>query len=411
MKKNKNRKIVVVVIAFAVVFLLVWIGYFYPKAIFHDNERKLAKAGKRYFEVNSRMLPKENGRVISISLESLVKQKYIEEDLTTPNATCDIKKSTVRLKNDNGSYNYYTYLKCGSFESNVDHTPPVITLKGKDRITVSKGETYKDEGILSIVDDVDGTIDISSAIVKGTVDTNKVGTYTITYTAKDKLDNSSTVKRTVDVIENLSNTIEKEVKETSNTYKGMVENNYILFNNILFRIVKVNTDGSVLIVSDNSLFNVDFGSEDKRYAGSSLDEFLNGYFYFLLEKENQDMIVESKWCDDIIDSNYMKTECNRYSEKRKIGILSLEDYNNSLMNGESYLDDIRVTWYMNFNKEGNPWVLSTLYDYPSRVAAMNKKYLFNVKPALTLKKNVKIYDGNGSIDDPYIIREKEKVKR
>ena len=293
----------------------------------------------------------------------------------------------------------------------MDHTPPVITLKGKNKVTVSKGEEFKDEGISKIIDDVDGSIDVSSTIVKGSVNTNKVGTYTITYTAKDRLDNSTTVKRTVEVIENLSNTIEKITKDTANVYKGLREDNYILFNNILFRIVKVNSDGTVLIVSDNSLFNVDFGSKDKRYAGSSLDEFLNQYFYSLLEKENQDMIAETRWCDDVIDSDYMKTECSRYSEKRKIGILSLEDYNNSLVDNQSYLDDIRVTWYMNFNKEGNPWVLSTLYDYPSRVAAMNKNYLFNVKPALTLKKSVKIYDGNGSIDDPYIVREKTKVKR
>ncbi len=409
MKKIKNRKIIIIVIVFAIIFLLVWIGYFYPKAIFHDNERELAKAGKRYFEVNSRTLPKENGRVLSVRLETLIKQKYIEEDLTIPNATCDIKESTVRVRNDNGSYNYYTYLKCGSFESNVDHKAPVITLNGENKITMSKGEKYQEAGIKSIIDDVDGVIDNNKAVIKGSVNTNKIGTYTITYTAKDRLDNSSTVTRTVEVIENLSNTI-GEVTQTSNgVFKGLAENNYLMFNNMLFRIVRINSDKSILVVSDNSLFNVDFGG--KRYTGSSLDEFLNTYFYSLLEKENQDMIVESKWCDDEINSDYMKTECSRYSEKRKIGILALEDYNNSLNNGESYLDDIRVTWYMNFNKEGNPWVLSTLYDYPNRVAAMDKDYLFNVKPAFTLKENVKIYDGNGTIDDPYIVREKEKIKR
>jgi hypothetical protein len=46
----------------------------------------------------------------------------------------------------------------------------------------------------------DNYFDEVTVTVEGTVDTNYLGTYTITYTATDELGNESTIKRIVDVI-------------------------------------------------------------------------------------------------------------------------------------------------------------------------------------------------------------------
>ena len=41
-----------------------------------------------------------------------------------------------------GKYEYYTYLKCGKYESDTDHEGPVITLNGDTEQKVSRGSEY-----------------------------------------------------------------------------------------------------------------------------------------------------------------------------------------------------------------------------------------------------------------------------
>ena len=81
-----------------------------------------------------------------------------------------------------------------------DTTKPVITLKGSATITITQGDNFTDPGATA-TDDKDG--DITSKITKsGNVDTNKPGTYTITYNVSDSAGNKADpVTRTVVVKE------------------------------------------------------------------------------------------------------------------------------------------------------------------------------------------------------------------
>lgn len=76
-----------------------------------------------------------------------------------------------------------------------DRTPPVINLKGGD-VTFYVGETWTDS--YSAEDDAEG--DVTDKVkVKGSVDSSKAGTYTLTYTVKDNFGNKAQVKRKVTV--------------------------------------------------------------------------------------------------------------------------------------------------------------------------------------------------------------------
>ena len=76
-----------------------------------------------------------------------------------------------------------------------DLTAPVISMNGAD-ITIEQGATYVDAGATAI-DNIDGVI---TPVVTGTVDTQTIGTYTITYTATDAAGNTSTATRQITVI-------------------------------------------------------------------------------------------------------------------------------------------------------------------------------------------------------------------
>ena len=408
--KNKIIKIVIVVVVIIVLVLLLWFLYFYPNKVFRENERLLEEAGKRYYEINSTRLPNEEGRVISVTLNTLVKQKYLDGLYEAyGNKLCDLNESNVKAVNKDGDYTYYTYLKCGNHESKVDHDGPVITLNGSKNMTVSRGDKFNDPGVKSVVDNVDGNMDKSSVSIKGEVDTSKVGVYEITYTISDSLANKTEVTRKVSVEESLASTVKSNTE--NGYYIGNVDNNYIYFNNMLFRIVRVNDDNSVLIVSNDALANVDY-TNDGRFTDSALDKWLNDYFYNLLEPSYQDLIKSSSWCDDVISSdNITTTECSRQTDKRKVGILSLQDYNLSYDGVSSYLDKSNFSWYANLAEDNKAWAITSTDSYPNTIYSSESTNLLNVMPALNLKASTTIVEGDGTYTNPYVVVKRDTARR
>lgn len=80
-----------------------------------------------------------------------------------------------------------------------DLTRPVVTLLGATSITLARGcQTYTEPGFTA-TDNVDGTI-TNRVVVAGTVNTNVIGVYTLTYTVTDAAGNTSLpVTRTINV--------------------------------------------------------------------------------------------------------------------------------------------------------------------------------------------------------------------
>ena len=79
-----------------------------------------------------------------------------------------------------------------------DATIPIITLLGKDEVSLELGSIYTDAGATA-VDNIDGVI-TSSIVVVSTVDVNAVGSYTVTYNISDAADNAAIqVTRTVNI--------------------------------------------------------------------------------------------------------------------------------------------------------------------------------------------------------------------
>lgn len=86
------------------------------------------------------------------------------------------------------------------FNVSTDTTAPVITILGDNPASVTEGDTYTDAGATA-TDNIDVTVTV---ITSGTVDTNTVGAYIITYTATDAASNTATSTRTVNVNERQS---------------------------------------------------------------------------------------------------------------------------------------------------------------------------------------------------------------
>ena len=83
-------------------------------------------------------------------------------------------------------------------EEFINTTVPVVTLVGDANATVTLGNFYNDAGATA-TDAQEGNLPV---VVSGHVDTSKVGTYTLTYTAIDSQGLTGTATRTVTVSEN-----------------------------------------------------------------------------------------------------------------------------------------------------------------------------------------------------------------
>jgi len=78
-------------------------------------------------------------------------------------------------------------IKKGETELKSDTTPPVITLIGELTIHLTQGESYLDAGAVAS-DDRDGNIS-SNIITTNSVDSSRIGEYTVTYNVKDSSNN------------------------------------------------------------------------------------------------------------------------------------------------------------------------------------------------------------------------------
>lgn len=93
-----------------------------------------------------------------------------------------------------------------------DTKAPVITLKGDKTVKLTVGKKYTEKGATAA--DNSGE-KIKVAINADEVDTNTVGTYKVTYTAKDSSGNKETVVRTIKVV--AAKTTEEETNTDSET--------------------------------------------------------------------------------------------------------------------------------------------------------------------------------------------------
>ncbi len=402
---NKISKKLKLIVFFVIVIAIAWFVVIQPQITFKAHEKQMEAAAKRYYELNSRELP-SGERVKTLALQKLYDEALLENDFFIPltKKTCSNENSWVKVRKESGEYKYYTYLECGRYKSKVDHEGPVIKLNGSEEIRIDKDGKYKEYGVKSVVDAVDGELKVSDVTIKGEVDSSTIGTYEIEYVAFDNLNNKTTVKRTVKVVRRLA----KEIKEKLNgadNFKGHPENNYLRLSNIMFRVFGLDENGNVIIISDLDIANVNH---------TKLDKWLD-YFYSNLNKNAKKMIVKSKFCSMTLDENSLnKTECESYTKERNVYIPSVVEINKAKDGEMNFMKPFTLSWVAEKKSNKEAYVTRELvmleedegleyYVYPSDDN-------FGVRPMMKIKGSALISSGNGTKDNPYSFNDTKKVK-
>jgi hypothetical protein len=123
---------------------------------------------------------------------------FVENSLALGQYTFDF--SNIVLSSESNQNISSEALSIGYINVIEDTTVPVITLLGDETVTIEVGTAYTDAGATAL-DNYDGDL-TSIIVVTGSVDTNTVGTYTISYDVTDTNGNvATTVTRTVNVVD------------------------------------------------------------------------------------------------------------------------------------------------------------------------------------------------------------------
>ncbi len=142
------------------------------------------------------------------------------------------------LSNENNGNSGNSSANNSNNQNTIDTIKPIITLNGNPTVTLIVGSSYSDAGVVA-TDNRDGNIS-NKITTTGSVDTSRVGTYTITYHVKDLAGNEATATREV---------IVKEKPNTAPTIEGTPQKRVDVYGVYRFLPTAKDSDGDTLTFS------------------------------------------------------------------------------------------------------------------------------------------------------------------
>lgn len=183
------------------------------------------------------------------------------------------------------------------------------------------------------------------------------------------------------------------------------DNNFLMYSNLLWRIIKINNDNSITIISDSSLTSLAFG-ENLTYENSYINKWLNltdEKYSGILEKHlnNKEIYLQkTETCLDIIDE-LNNQDCQNVFKDNYISLLSTSDFVN-VGNKDSYIVNNEHFYLNNSNSNNEIWYVND----EGKFGTNKGTDIIGIRPVITIKTNIDYVSGQGSKEDPYII-EKE----
>ncbi len=195
--------------------------------------------------------------------------------------------------------------------------------------------------------------------------------------------------------------------------KGL--NNSLWYSGFLWRIMGINRDGTVRLITDENVTAIPWGARNtaQNWDDSYAKNWLNNYFYSRLKGNN--IIKEETWCSETTtDSSSTRTTCtnNLSTEKSKVGLLTLDEYN--LAGGiSSYLNIGQWQWTMTPYNSSLAWYVGSGGDASSDDVSSTD----GLRAVINVNSVVTITGGNGTLGatwsseaGPYVLNEDKNVE-
>ena len=283
-------------------------------------------------------------------------------------------------------------------------------------VLASKGVTVKGNGPKS------GTVTITKGQV--TACSLVIDKYTVTCLGNGKVQVGKEVEE-----EKLEGTeisaIAQSLLDNNTTYgnytymngtylKGVQENNYVWYNGFLWRIMGINENGTVRLITEENVTAISYGASGQGllYATNEgyINDWLNKYFLSNLDSSKTDIITKSDWClNTTTDSTSARQTCEggtTFSDS--VGLITLDEYNlsgASSTNKTYYLVNSQSYWTLTPDSTSDAWIATA-----SGNAHRGVRCAFGVRPVINVSADAVITGGNGSLSDAYILNQTSESK-
>lgn len=366
-KIREGKLIKYIVITFTIIFLLIVLIFILTNMnksySYYEVERQLKSAAIKYLVDNKNLLPTDENKVV-IDASDLEESKYIKPiNKLTKNTSCS---AIVEVYYHDEQYKYIPFLDCQEkFQTKTLGT----TIKENDPIVIS-GE---------------GLYELNNELV----------------------------------------------------YRGEKINNYIEFSDKLWRIVKIDKNSDIkLILADvlkddrdrdiqrrvwddryNAVEEATYGINN--YSVSRIKETLKEDLDYIVDEEDKDKLIQFESCigKRMIEYNLNtgEAECGSLDAREYISLLPLHEYiYASLDNTCKKASDVQCLNYNYLAKfDSSWWTLTGVFENTYQIYMIDSRGeisparafdIAQIRPVITLNKHVIYNEGNGSLDNPYKIR-------
>ena len=185
-------------------------------------------------------------------------------------------------------------------------------------------------------------------------------------------------------------------------FRGTSVNNYMTFAGKEWRVVRINKDGSIKIVLNDSIGNSTY---------TNIDSTLNTWYNSNIKgTDYEKYVVSDSYCNDttfaykrVVTNNKPKLTCSTTTNK-SIGILSVDEvmlssaiYNSTTKS--SYLDSSTKTYTLTPGQTNNDVFA---FGGTTQISLENKTSSLGIRPSITLTKEV-VLSGVGSSSNKYSV--------
>lgn len=184
-------------------------------------------------------------------------------------------------------------------------------------------------------------------------------------------------------------------------FKGKVENNYVWFANRMFRVLSVEDDNSVRLVS-NDLVSMFMWGDSETYDKSNIrlwltntDDQGSGLYYKTFPNFDK-FLKKTEYSLDILNGNKVKTGKEKFHDS--IVSVSLNDY---IVSGgkDGFLNNGKLFYLLGFTNDNE-----YLYvEEDGSITSCDKLDAYGIRSVITINKKTVITQGDGTVNNPYRI--------
>lgn len=185
-------------------------------------------------------------------------------------------------------------------------------------------------------------------------------------------------------------------EENSYLFKGNPEKNYLSYSGRLWRIIGIDSDGNIPIITEEVQTILTSANAN---TWMNQDETENtGIFYQSLNKPEEHLIHTSICIDKVEDAT--KSTCKNTNAEHLINLLSLDTYIKAGAN-KSYLNNGTSFWTSTQTEQEEAWYIFNKGG--ANKSELDSTHNDGIRPVITLKSTTEVFSGTGTKEDPFVI--------